>query len=84
MCLCRSCRSSACETLSPCPAVPLPGVLPELIPLAELLSSNAEWERDATGVSALIMGCLSGVAAAYRQAGDPMSAAILLEASLRK
>lgn len=65
----------------PCPVA---GVLPELMPLAELLSANAEWQRDAAGVSALVMGCLSGVAAAYRRAGDPVSAAILLEASLRK
>lgn len=78
----------SCGTcLSPfsfCRALPVPGVLPELMPLADLLGGNGEWERDATGVSALIMGCLSGVAAAYRQAGDTVSAAILLEASLRK
>ncbi|KAL4448648.1 hypothetical protein ABPG75_005867 [Micractinium tetrahymenae] len=61
-----------------------PSVLPELMPLGELLSGEAEWQHNAAGVSALIMGCLSGVAAAYRQAGDPVSAAILLEASLRK
>lgn len=68
----------------PLPAPRTAGVLPELLPLEELLVGSQDWQRDAAGVAALIMGCLNRVAAAYSKAGDPVSAAILLEASLRK
>ena len=60
------------------------GVLPELLPLVNLLAADLDWQRDAAGVAALSMSCLSKVAGAYQQKGDPVSAAILLEASLRK
>lgn len=60
------------------------GVLPELLPLAALLGSVPEWERDAAGVSALILRALNAVAADYQQQGDAVSAAILLEAALRR
>ncbi len=62
----------------------LPGVLPELLPLASLLAADPEWQRDAAGVASLCMSCLAGVAAGYRRLGDTLSEAILLEASLRK
>ncbi|PRW44890.1 apoptotic chromatin condensation inducer in the nucleus-like isoform X1 [Chlorella sorokiniana] len=61
-----------------------PGVLPELLPLAALLSSVPDWERDAGGVSALILRALNAVAADYQRQGDAVSAAILLEAALRR
>ncbi|KAI7840808.1 hypothetical protein COHA_005454 [Chlorella ohadii] len=61
-----------------------PGVLPELLPLAALLGSVPEWERDAAGVSALTLRALNAVAADYQQQGDAVSAAILLEAALRR
>lgn len=70
---------------APCPTAHcFAGVLPELLPLVDLLAADPEWQRDAAGVAALGMSCLSKVAAAYQQKGDPVSAAILLEASLRK
>lgn len=60
------------------------GVLPELLPLCSLLAADSEWQRDAAGVASLIMSALSSVAASYNQQGDPVSAAILLDASLRR
>ncbi|KAL4855431.1 Reticulocyte-binding protein 2 a [Chlorella vulgaris] len=60
-----------------------PGVLPELLPLANLLSAEPEWQRDAAGVAGLAMSCLANIAAAYLRRGDAVSAAVLLEASLR-
>lgn len=59
-------------------------MLPELLPLAALLSSVPDWERDAAGVSALTLRALNAVAADYQQQGDAVSAAILLEAALRR
>lgn len=59
-------------------------MLPELLPLAALLGSVPEWERDAAGVSALTLRALNAVAADYQQQGDAVSAAILLEAALRR
>ena len=64
--------------------LPLAAVLPELLPLANLLAADAEWQRDASGVAALIMSCLGNVATAYQQRGDLVSAAILLEAAMRR
>ncbi|KAI3436380.1 hypothetical protein D9Q98_002434 [Chlorella vulgaris] len=60
-----------------------PGVLPELLPLANLLAAEPEWQRDAAGVAGLAMSCFSNIAAAYLRRGDAVSAAVLLEASLR-
>lgn len=75
------CCSSVLPLIScmPCAA----GVLPELLPLANLLSAEPEWQRDAAGVASLAMSCLANIAAAYLRRGDAVSAAVLLEASLR-
>lgn len=60
------------------------GVLPELMPLIALLAAEPDWQRDAAGVAGLILGCMSAVAASYRQQGDSVSAALVLESALRK
>lgn len=59
-------------------------MLPELLPLASLLAAEPEWERDAAGVAALLLGALRLVAASYQRQGDATSAAIVLEAGLRR
>ena len=59
-------------------------MLPELLPLVNLLAADPDWQRDAVGVAALILGCLGNVAASYQRQGDSVSAATLLEASLRR
>ncbi|GAB4817100.1 hypothetical protein N2152v2_004146 [Parachlorella kessleri] len=61
-----------------------PAALPELMALLDLLAGEGQWRGDATGVAALIMAALRGVADAYAAAGDPTSATVVLEAGLRK
>lgn len=59
-------------------------MLPELAALLDLLSAEPQWRGDAVGVAGLIMSVLRGVADAYVAAGDGASAAVVLEAGLRK
>lgn len=62
-----------------------PAVLPELIALVDLLSSEKEWANDAAGAASLVVRIFRNISDAYNdQAGDAISAVILLEAALRK
>ena len=62
-----------------------PAVLPELIALVDLLSSEKEWVNDAAGAASLVVRIFRNVSDAYNDwAGDAISAVILLEAALRK
>jgi uncharacterized coiled-coil protein SlyX len=61
-----------------------PGVLPELVALETLLSGEPAWAGDAAGVAALVLRSLGRVAEGYARGGDPASAAVLLEAALRR
>ena len=61
-----------------------PCALPELAALAALLAPEPAWGEDAAGVAALALRAAARIAEAYAAAGDALSAAILLEAGLRK
>lgn len=61
-----------------------PAALPELVALADVLASDSEWAQDAAGVASLLLRVLGNIASAYAQAGDPVSAALLMEAGLRQ
>lgn len=58
--------------------------MPELLALGSLLAAEPEWTQDASGVSSLTLKTLCNIAAAYKKVGDPISAAIVLEAGLRQ
>lgn len=59
-------------------------MLPELVALESVLTKQADWAQDASGVASLILRVLGNISTAYTACNDPTSAAIVLEAGIRK
>lgn len=61
-----------------------PTVLPEMVALCDLLEGTREWAKDAKGMATIILRVMGSIGTAYAQSGDLLSAAIVLEAALRR
>lgn len=61
-----------------------PAVLPEVLALVQVLSTNPEWSGECSDWASTALRALQHVATSYYDNGDPLSAAIVMETGLRE